>query len=149
MIKIIAIGNILMGDDAIGIVVLNNIKDELLNLSRNIEVIIGETDFIYCLNKIDENDFVIILDSTYLGLKPGEIIVNTFDECINNMSFNDSHHDLNLIRLINKYKKSTKGFVIGIEAYNISYNLEISNELKCILHNICINVINEIRQSLN
>lgn len=137
-----------MGDDAIGIEVLKNIKDELMNLSKDIEVIIGETDFIYCLNKIDEDDFAIILDSTYLGLRPGEITVNTFDERIKNLSLSNSHHDLNLVRLINKYKKDIDGFIIGIEAYDISYSLAISNELKSIFDNICLNVINTVRQNL-
>lgn len=44
--KVIAIGNILMGDDGVGIAVVEKIRHELEQ--DNIQVIIGETNFNYC-----------------------------------------------------------------------------------------------------
>jgi len=148
MDKVIAIGNILMGDDGIGIAVINNIKEKVLSLSEDIEVIIGETDFIYCLNKIDENDFIIIIDSTYLGLNPGEITVISIDEYMKNLNYSNSHHDLNLINMIQNYKKNINGFIIGIEVYNIDYKLGISRNLQVMFDDLCLNVLNKIRQNL-
>jgi len=43
----------------------------------------GETDIDYALSNIEEGDFLFIIDSTYLDLKPGTVTftaVNTFNE---------------------------------------------------------------------
>ena len=64
MIKVFGIGNILLGDDGIGVRVVEKIKEEIKNISEDIDVIIGETDYLYCLNQIDEDDTIVIIDST-------------------------------------------------------------------------------------
>ena len=56
MIKVFGIGNILLCDDGIGVRVAENLKEEIEALGDDIEVIIGKTDVLYCINKIEEDD---------------------------------------------------------------------------------------------
>lgn len=56
-----------MGDDGIAIYVTEMLRKELE--SRGIEVIIGETDSQYCISKIEEGDFLLILDASYFGIE--------------------------------------------------------------------------------
>ena len=73
MMKIFGIGNILLGDDGVGVRVVEKIKEEIKNISEDIDVIIGETDYLYCLNQIEEDDTIVIIDSTYLDINPGYV----------------------------------------------------------------------------
>ncbi|WP_278281149.1 hydrogenase maturation protease [Clostridium sp. BSD9I1] len=153
MIKIIAIGNRLMGDDGIALKVLENIDKDIKTLkgdrevNEEIEVIIGETDFMYCLDNIDNNDFIIILDSTALGVNPGSITTLSFNEykrylnCV-------SQHELNLVNMLISYKKNVDGIIIGIEASDIDFNFDISDTLKLKFSDICRNVLKKIMRIL-
>jgi hydrogenase maturation protease len=58
LIKCIAIGNRIMGDDSIGIRVTQEILPSLKK--DKIEVIFGETDVDYALSKIEDGDFLFI-----------------------------------------------------------------------------------------
>lgn len=138
-----------MGDDGIALKVLENIdKDieklkEALEVKKEIEIIIGETDFMYCLDNIDNNDFIIILDSTALGVNPGNITTLSFDEykgylnCV-------SQHGLNLVNMLISYKKNVDGIIIGIEASDIDFNFDISDTLKLKFRSICRDVLEKI-----
>ena len=50
--KVIAIGNRLMMDDAVGVVILEKIKNILED--KGIETIIGETDVDFCFSKLNQ-----------------------------------------------------------------------------------------------
>jgi len=52
MIKIIGIGNSLMGDDGIALKVIDYIQEEINQLKLGIKCIKAETDFNYALNNI-------------------------------------------------------------------------------------------------
>lgn len=66
-----------MGDDGIAIEIAKNIQGFLKK--NNIEVIIGETDFEYCLSNIKKDDFLFILDAGYYGKKIGDITTLSLD----------------------------------------------------------------------
>lgn len=145
MIKVIGIGNRIMGDDGIALRVLERIKTTLELLRPKIEVIIGETDFIYCLNRIDDNDIAIIVDSTFLGLKPGEVTLISLDQVNKSSKKAVSQHQLSLINMIARYKSSVKVYIIGIEVFNVDLSFSISEKLKTILNDICNDVLSEIQ----
>ncbi|MBZ9623058.1 hypothetical protein G9F71_009330 [Clostridium sp. FP2] len=69
--KVIAIGNRLMMDDAIAVLILEKIKNILEN--EGIEAIIGETDVEFCFSKLNEQDLFYIIDSTYYENLPGTV----------------------------------------------------------------------------
>lgn len=142
-----------MGDDGVALKVLETIDKDIkklmedLNINKEIETIIGETDFIYCLDKVDDNDFVIVLDSTALGVNPGKVTVISFNEYKKHVSY-ASQHGLNLVNMLISYKKNVDGIIVGIEAYDIDFNFGISNKLNNMFSEICKSVVEEIMKVL-
>lgn len=142
-----------MGDDGIALKVLENIDKDIgklrktLEVNKEIEIIIGETDFMYCLDNIDNNDFIIILDSTALGANPGNITTLSFDE-YKRYSNCVSQHGLNLVNMLISYKKNVDGIIIGIEVSDIDFNFDISNTLKSKFVSICKDVLEKIMRIL-
>lgn len=114
-------------------------------ISPEIEVIIGETDFVYCLNIINNNDYVIIVDSTFLGLESGKVTVLSFNSISQNENFPFAQHDASLINRILNYKSSVKGCIIGIEIYSVDFGFDISNILKKRFKNICKDTLYQIK----
>ncbi|HOV26402.1 MAG TPA: hydrogenase maturation protease [Pseudobacteroides sp.] len=145
MIKAIGIGNRLMMDDGIAIAVLENLKSNLETIG--VKVIIGETDFQFCFHRLKENDFVIILDASHLGIQAGSIHVCKLEEAIAAYGETNSQHDMSIFDLLKLYSKPLKGYFIGIETAKAELGCELSEELKDIFNGICLEVekiINEI-----
>ena len=69
MMKIFGVGNILLCDDGIGVKVAEELK-EVIERDYNAKVIIGECDYLYCLENIRRDDFVVIIDIAYFGKEP-------------------------------------------------------------------------------
>ncbi|EPY2280389.1 hydrogenase maturation protease [Clostridium sporogenes] len=134
-------GNILMGDDGIAIEIAKNIQGFLKK--NNIEVIIGETDFEYCLSNIKKDDFLFILDAGYYGKKIGDITTLSLDNYTSHKK-GYTQHSYSFIDLVKLYYKETKGYILAIEVSNIDYTLEISKELKANMNKISNEIISII-----
>jgi hydrogenase maturation protease len=127
--KLIAIGNRIMSDDGIGVLIAEQLKDKLEKVG--VQVIIGETDVDYCLSLIEDGDFLFILDATLYGTKPGGVSIVELNKTGDFFEKGYSQHQLSLIKLLNSYAlKKVSGFVIGIEASNIEFGMELSEVLK-------------------
>lgn len=126
-VKLVAIGNLLMMDDGIGIRVAQVLQKKLEN--RGVEIIIGETDAEYCLSRIIDHDFMFILDSTYFGYEPGSITIIPINDAVTYDGFY-SQHQMNLIKLMRFYDKPVQGFIIGIEAYEVRFGMNLSEQIE-------------------
>lgn len=146
MIKVFGIGNILLCDDGIGVRVAENLKEEIEALGDDIEVIIGKTDALYCINKIEEDDEVIIIDSTYFMTRPGAVTVKSLDKCDEFINYDYSPHEESLLSLLRKERRDVKGYLIGIEISHIDYSEELSKILNRKFKGICTRVYNEISE---
>ena len=146
MIKVYGIGNILLCDDGIGVRVAENLKEEIEALGDDIEVIIGKTDVLYCINKIEEDDEVIIIDSTYFMTRPGAVTVKSLDRCDEFINYDYSPHEESLLSLLRKERRDVKGYLIGIEISHIDYSEELSKILNRKFKDICTRVYNEISE---
>lgn len=145
MIKIIAIGNLLMGDDSIGLKIIDAIEEKLKELHLEIECIKAETDFNYALDNIQNGDFIFIIDSTLLGLECGQITkipLSEAEKYLNNLL---SIHSISLISLINRSNIEITGFILGIEVAKVEFSLDITNELKERFEKICSEVYTIIK----
>jgi len=134
-VKCIGIGNRIMGDDGIGIRVLEEISPRLKHIS--IEVIFGETDVDYILSKVEAGDFIFVIDATFFNKKPGTVTFIPIDKSMEQHSQAYSQHQPSLVHLLKIYGKSVEGFIIGIEVEEIDFSLELSNTLKNRLSHIC------------
>lgn len=142
--KLIALGNVLMGDDGIAINVANSLINKLKE--REIEVIIGETDFDYCLDNINMNDSILILDAVNFGKKPGELTLKTMYSLIQGNYDIFSQHNLSIIKFLEILDKSVEIFFIGIEVNDVNFRLGISDVLKEKYNSICEHTLEIIDQ---
>lgn len=140
-IKVIAVGNTLMEDDGIAIVVLEKLKEKLID--RNIEAIIGETDFQYCISSIEDGDFIFFIDAVYYGKNPGAIIVNPLEKYRYKKKYY-TQHSYSVFDLIKLYFKDISGYIIGIEIGEINFMYGLSKALQNNVDIISENVLKEI-----
>ena len=146
MMKIFGIGNILLGDDGVGVKVVEVIKEKIKNISEDIDVIIGETDYLYCLNQIENDDTIVIIDSTYLDIAPGYISYFDLKDCNRFIKYFNSQHESNLVKSILIENLNVKGYLIGIEIGKVDFSLELSKTIKDNFYNICLDVLKYIKE---
>ena len=139
--KIIAIGNIVMCDDGIGVKIA-----ELLHYDFKLlgfETIVGETNIEYCMDKIKNDDFLVVLDSSYYDIEPGTVTVTPLEQ-IDPDTLHFSQNTLTLLELIKLYNKKISGFLISVEASEIYFNPDLSEDLKVRFRDICNQCLNYV-----
>lgn len=122
---VIGIGNRLMMDDGIGVYIVEGlaVRDKM----ENTNYIIGETDLDYCISRVDEGDYIILIDATILGKQPGNISIIPLEEIVypEHIVYSHDFHLFNILKL-----RGYKGILIGIEPFLIDYNFGLSETLK-------------------
>lgn len=144
--KVIAIGNVLMKDDGIGIEVTKKIEEKLKE--RDIQVIYGETDIEYSISNIEEKDYVFILDAACYGKNPGDI-TNLSLDIFRYEKKGCSQHDYSFLALLKTYYPHIKGEVYGIEVNEVEFEYGLSSELQNKLMNISKEILNKIYKAIN
>ena len=146
-LKLVAIGNRLLGDDGIAIKVIQYICERLRKL--NITVSIGDTDFDKCFKDIENDDYIFLVDSIFSGIKPGTVMVTPLNTHNLSHYIMYSTHGLSLIEYFKTSNTNFKGTYIGIEIGDIDFSSELSEELKSSFDQICNEVYEFIFISLN
>jgi len=146
MIKIIGIGNSLMGDDSIALKVIDSIQKKVEELESDIKCIKAETDFDFALDNIEDGDYLFILDGTLLGLEYGQVTQIPLAQVEKYSTYSLSIHNLNLLSLINHFNVKVEGLILGIEVVQVKFSLEISQELKDRFKKICFQVYTIIKE---
>ena len=146
MIKIFARGNIILGDDGIGVKVMEFIGAQLESYSKEVKVLIVGIDYIYYLNEINKEDTVILVDSTYFGIEPGRVSVLNLKECDKFINPCRDMHSENLLRVLREEYREIAGYLVGIEVEKVNYSLELSNTLKDKFSEITKKVFREIKR---
>lgn len=128
-ILVIGIGSRIMMDDAIGINIVEGLRQ--LGTNPNITYILGETDVDYCIEEVLDFDFVIVIDAFLSGKQPGEITVLPLNE-LNEESENSlySMHGVHLLNMLRCARHLPVGILIGIEPYEINYGFALSDQLE-------------------
>ena len=88
-VKLIAIGNKLMGDDGIALLIAERLRTFFGE--NGIEVILGETDFEYCMDKVEEGGLILILDATRFGIDIGKVTLHHLKEQAKILFQNSKH----------------------------------------------------------
>ena len=121
-----------MGDDGVGVHVINLLKKE--KLPEYVEVVDGGTNGLNLLNFIEGKDIVIIIDSIDLKKTPGEIIILKNEEIKKYFRLKCSVHDIGLVdlldtaTLLNILPKSI--ILVGVQPDKISLQTELSETVR-------------------
>lgn len=140
-IKVIALGNILMKDDAIGIEIAKKLENTLID--NGIEVIYGETNLGYCISKVAQEDFLWILDATCTLEKPGDMAVIPIEHFVSNTK-NYTQHSFSFLDVLKLYYPNINGQIIAIQVYDIDFSMGLSPILTEKLNDISSTILSLI-----
>lgn len=138
-VKLIALGNVLMKDDGIGIEVSRQIEKRLADFG--IDVIYGETDYNYGLSMLKEDDFLFVIDAAIYGKTPGEITSFPLESYV---SENNDSKRINFIDRLKDYFPDIKGIVLAVEVSEVEFHYGLSTELQRKVNVIADEVVREI-----
>lgn len=138
MLKLVAIGNRFMMDDGVAIAVTEKLRNRLESLG--FEVILAETDFLFCFHLLNANDFVIFVDAASIDGNPGSIHVLELQEAVSGYQRPGSQHEMSLFDLMRLYPKSLKGYLVCIEIAETGFGCELSGLLSGKLEDICLEI---------
>lgn len=144
-IKVIAMGNILMKDDAIGIEVAKEMQEKLLE--KGIEVILGETDVQYSISQIKHNDYIFVLDAACYGQNPGEVTCFQLNSFTSNKK-DYLQHSYNFLDLLKIYYPNIHGEIYAIEVNEVGFGLGLSSVLQEKLKLISQEIFIKIEKSI-
>ena len=143
---IVGIGNILLGDEGIGVHVVSALRSK--DLPSNVEVIDGGTATLDLLPIINGVSKLIVVDAVKGKGEPGSIYRFTPDDIKTEKKTATSLHQIGLLDVlemaakIGEKPKST--VIIGIEPQNTDWGLEPSAKIKEKIPKIIDVVLNEI-----
>ncbi len=148
-VAIIGVGNLLMGDDGVGIHVAREL--EKIDLPANVDVYDAMTNSFMVLEYMDGAEKAIIIDAYKGGRKPGSIYRIRFDP--EALRYADrvelSLHDMDFIDALNSgreaYTYPGEIIILGVEPERVSLNTELSPTLKKAMPEIIKTVLAEIR----
>ena len=116
-----------MMDDGIVIYLARELNKH--SCASNISYLVGESDIDYCLEQMEVETFVIILDAVFSGKKPGDLSIYPFADLHEHDTLHISPHNLHLFQALYQQKDQVKGFLIGVEPHEIKFHIGLSEPL--------------------
>ena len=151
-VVVIGIGNILCGDEGIGIHIVNELKHRVL--PSNVEVYDCDTDAFAVLEAMNGAGKAVIVDAMQLGYEPGTIRRFSYRELLevsNKLISFTSLHQLDLAsilriaQLTDIYKLPNEIVIFGVEVKSCQYSIEISDEARQAIPKAINEIISEIQ----
>lgn len=145
-VLLIGVGNLLLGDEGIGIHFIQEMRKELL--PRNVKLVDGGTAGIELLYWLEEADYAIIVDCVEAGVGAGTILrVPTDELLLESTGQIISLHDINLsevLLLATKMNTLPPAIIFGVQPEFIGYQTELSPTL----HNTLPRLIELIKKEI-
>lgn len=141
-IVVIGIGSLIMKDDAIGVRVVEAIQSALNK--QGIVIVAGETDFQYCFDAIKKDDFLIIVDAMIQEKEPGMVEMIPLCDAIKNRRKLRTQHEFSLFDSVAVHYPNIKGYLIGIEPFEVDFGFDLSEVISNKFDEICDDVLNAI-----
>ena len=136
-----------MGDDGLGIHVINLLKKE--KLPDYVELVDGGTKGLNLINYFEGKDIAIIVDAIDLEKEPGDVIVLKDEEIRKYFHVKYSVHEIGIIDLLDTATLleilPEHVILIGMQPHNIELTTDLSESIKKGLPNL----INNIKQFIN
>lgn len=149
-ICLLSLGNPIMGDDGIGLLVMEQLK--LKNLPQNVKTIELGIDPLNVLSCLDKYQYLIFIDAVCKEDEPGNVYKIDLEELINARASDiSSFHYFNILDAL-KLAKSLgyqfQAFLIGINVGVLQPREGISHKIQKYLHLIVEKVLDYINQTV-
>lgn len=151
LIKIIGFGNIFMGDDAIGIHVIEELqKQQIFSDNENIELVDGGTSGIDLVFILQNAAKAIIIDAVDAGQEAAQIVVfspHEIKEFKKDLFKSHSLHDIDLaeaFELVRTLNLNVEIKIIGIKPIKVGYSDKLSPEIEQQIPSIIARVKEEV-----
>jgi hydrogenase maturation protease len=150
IIKVLGCGNTLVGDDGVGIRVIEHLME--MKLPENVEIIDAGVGGMAILSWIEDTDKVIIIDAVQTGNEPpGTVYEFTDKEMPPSDMFMLSLHDLNLVDTLNIGKLVQKMpdeiIIIGVEVKRVAeFTRDLTPEVESAMPEVIDLVLKEINK---
>jgi hydrogenase maturation protease len=150
IIKVLGCGNTLVGDDGVGIRVIEHLME--MKLPENVEIIDAGVGGMAILSWIEDTDKVVIIDAVQTGNEPpGTVYEFTDKEMPPSDMFMLSLHDLNLVDTLNigrlVQKMPDEIVIIGVEVKRVAeFTRELTPEVEAAMPEIIDLVLKEINK---
>jgi hydrogenase maturation protease len=149
-ILLVGVGNVLMGDDGIGVRVVHEIEKRY-HLPESVEVLDGGTSGLELLSYFSERDQVIIVDAVESGLPPGTVVKMEGEDVPARFATRISPHQLGISDVLAAARISGKlpreMVLIGMEPKRVELRLDLSEEAGRNFEKLLDTVRNELEQS--
>ena len=146
-ITVLGVGNILYGDDGVGIRVVEKLGKEY-EFSDNIDIIDGGVLGVNLLGVISNAGRLIVVDTVLNHGKPGDLHRLDHDQIPNRILAKNSLHQVDLIEaltLCNALDHVPETTIIGIEPKDLyTLNEHLTPEIEARLDDLVRNVLEEI-----
>lgn len=134
-ISVIGIGNPLRHDDAIGLILLDFLRENKKDFPSAISFFDGGTGGMNLLHLLTDSSIVLIIDAVQFGGNPGSWRFFSYDEVINTASSsNISTHISNIFEVVliakNLDKKPDYLYVFGVEPQDLSLGEGLSQSIQ-------------------
>lgn len=121
---VLGIGNRLMGDDGIGVRIVEALgQGKILD---NVRFAVGETDIDYSLNELFDEDICVIVDASRSGRDPCSVGVFDLKEVFKQRRSALSFHDFDLIHAMKRANMFKDGLLITVEICSAGFSPELS-----------------------
>ncbi len=145
-ILILGIGNILLGDEGVGVRVIEAMSE--IKMPDNVELMDGGTASMDILGNLDSEIKVIIIDAVQGGGEPGTIYRFTPKDIQSPKPVFTSLHQIGLLETLSELEMVGRPplniVIFGIEPKNLEWGLELSPEIAAIIPRVSQMVLEEI-----
>lgn len=151
-ILILGLGNLLMDDDAAGVIAVNQLKEELPE-TEHLKIIDGGTLGLDLLSHIGWADKLIIIDAIDMDFEPGTIIKAEGHDIDPIFESKLSPHQMGLKDLLLAAEltgdRPKEVVLFGIQVESIQMNMRLSKKIEKNIQKLKTHIIDELNQSLN
>jgi hydrogenase maturation protease len=144
-VLILGMGNILLGDEGVGVHVIRELEKK--KLPGNIELMDAGTAMFSILHLLEKRKKIVIIDAAKGGKRPGTIYRILPSQIKNEHNKLLSLHEMGLMECLAEVKSEAKPrdiVIIGIEPDSIEWRLRLSSRLQRKLPEIVKAVMSEI-----
>ena len=154
-VAVIGVGNILMGDEGLGVHALEPLLEGAAEFGGRVELVDAGTALLDVIDDYTACDVLIVIDAVRGGAEPGAVYRFEAEEvgAAKGAGVPTSLHELSVLEVLDMERLTgrevPKVIVIGMEPERITTSLEMSETVKHKLPVLVETVLDELRRILN